>query len=114
MGAASPRALYAVLTPGLRVAWGVVLVVGGIASIVGLYWPRNPTTGIEIKRVGLVATGTASLAYGVALLLFGPQGYVAALLSLAFALACATRVIQVTRRIRGTRRRIVAARDPEG
>lgn len=112
-GAASPNALYSLLNPGLRLAWGLLLVVGGVASVVGLYWPRNPITGIEIKRVGLIATGTASLAYGIALFMFGPQGYVAGSLSLAFAVACATRVVQVTRRIRGNRRRIVAARDPE-
>jgi hypothetical protein len=71
-------------------------------------------TGVEIKRVGLVATGLASLAYGVALLLLGPVGLNVALANFAFSTACFTRTVQVTRRIRGARRRIIAARDPEG
>jgi hypothetical protein len=113
-GTATPTSLSHALTPTLRLVWATLLLIGGILSVVGLYWPRNPITGVEIKRVGLVAAGTASLTYGLALVFIGPAGYVAASLSLSFALACVTRVVQVTRRIRGTRRRIVAARDPEG
>lgn len=114
VGTSTPTSIQASLGPGLRFAWAFLLLTGGIAAVSGLYWPGNPITGVEIKRVGLVATGTATLAYGVALLLLGPIGLNVALANFAFSIACFTRTIQVTRRIRGARRRIVAARDPEG
>jgi hypothetical protein len=113
-GTSTPTALQASLGPTLRFAWAFLLLAGGIAAVAGLYWPGNVITGVEIKRVGIVATGLATLAYGVALLLLGPVGLNVALLNFAFSTACFTRTVQVTRRIRGARRRIVAARDPEG
>jgi hypothetical protein len=114
LAGAVPPTMGTALEPGLLLVWAALMILGGVLSIAGLYWPGDPITGVEVKRVGFVAAGTASLTYGVALALAGPQAFVAAFLSLAFALACARRFIQVTRKIKGQRRRIVAARDTEG
>lgn len=110
VGAARPTSIEQALPVALRVLWAGLLFVGGVAVLLGLYWPGSPLTGIEIKRPGLVAVGGAALAYGVALIPFGPAGMVVAIANVSFAMACAVRVGQVTRRVRGVRERLADAR----
>lgn len=108
---ARPPSVQALLPPWLRLLWGVLLLVGGVLSVAGLYWP-DPFTGIEIKRVGLVLAAAGVLAYGVALLAVGPNGYLAAATNIAFAFACAVRVYQVSQALTAARGRIAAMRPP--
>lgn len=110
VGAARPTSMEMALPLLFRVVWAGLLLVGGIAVLTGLYWPGSPLTGVEIKRPGLVAVGGAALAYGVALIPFGATGLVVAIANVAFALACAVRVRQVTRRVRTVRTHLAAAR----
>lgn len=108
---AQPPSLLALLPPGLRIVEGVLLLAGGVLSVSGLYW-LNPLTGIEIKRVGLVCAGGATLAYGVAILVVNPVGgFVVAVTNLGFAAACAVRIWQVSRALRSARGRIRGMRD---
>lgn len=106
---AQPTSLQALLPPWLRVAWGILLLVGGLLTVFGLYW-RDHWTGIEIKRVGLVAAATATLAYGTALLTIGPVGFVAAAGNLATGIACIIRVWQVTNALKAARGRMESMR----
>jgi hypothetical protein len=108
---AQPQSVQALLPPWLRILWAVLLLIGGALAVSGLYW-RDPLTGIEIKRVGLVAAGGGTCAYGVALMFFGPQGLVAAMTCLAFAVACMVRVRQATKALNRARGRITAMRPP--
>jgi hypothetical protein len=110
LGAARPTSIELALPTLLRVLWAVLLLVGGVAVLTGLYWPGSPLTGVEIKRPGLVAVGGAALAYGVALLPFGAAGMVVAIANVSFSLACAVRVWQVTRRVRAVRAHLVDTR----
>lgn len=112
-GVAQPTALQQVLGTNLRILWASLLLFGGAVALAGLHWPADLMTGFEVKRVGLLACGTATLTYGLALLMLGPQGYVAAVIQVAFAAACFVRIAQVTRRIRRVRAHLVAAREPE-
>jgi hypothetical protein len=109
-GAARPTSIEQALPLQLRVVWATLLLLGGVAVLVGLYWPGSPMTGVEIKRPGLVAVGGAALAYGLALLPFGAAGMVVAIANVSFALACAVRVWQVTRRVRAVRRNLIDTR----
>lgn len=109
-GAARPTSIEQALPMALRVVWATLLLLGGVAVLLGLYWPGSPMTGIEIKRPGLVAAGGAALAYGLALLPFGAAGMVVAITNVSFALACAVRVWQVTRRVRAVRRNLIDTR----
>lgn len=113
-GIAHPSSLQAVLGPNLRIAWASLLLFGGAVALAGLHWPADLMTGFEIKRVGLFACGTATLIYGLALALLGPQGYAVAVIQLGFSIACFARIVQVTHRIRRVRCHLVAARNPEG
>lgn len=109
LGWARPTSIEQALPLALRILWAGLLLVGGVFALVGLYWP-DPLTGVEIKRPGLVAVGTATLTYGVALVPLGAVGMVAATANIAFALACAVRIRQVTRRVNAVRAHLVAAR----
>lgn len=109
IGWARPTSIELALPLLLRILWAGLLLTGGAVALLGLYWP-NPLTGIEIKRPGLVAVGTATLTYGIALVPLGPAGLVAATANVAFALACGVRVWQVTRRVNEVRAHLVASR----
>jgi hypothetical protein len=111
---AQPPSLLTLLPPTLRLLEGVLLLVGGVLSVSGLTWP-NPFTGVEIKRIGLVAAGGATLAYGVAILIVSPAGgFLVAATNLAFALACAVRIWQVSQDLNQARGRIRSMRTPGG
>lgn len=45
--------------------WGGFLFMGGLFSLLGIYWPRNPFTGLLIERAGLVALGGSSLIWTI-------------------------------------------------
>lgn len=81
----------------LRWIWAGLLGIGGLAALTGLYWPGDPFTAVETKRVGLVMTGFGGLIYAVALGLIGERGLVASLSAFALAVACFVRAYQVTR-----------------
>lgn len=109
-GFASPSSILLALGGLLQVVWALLLLVGGGLAFVGLYWPWNPLDAIYIKRVGLLAAAGGTLAYGVALLLLGPIGVVAAIYNLGFCLACLVRARQVTLVLHGVRRELAAIR----
>lgn len=71
------------------VVWGIFLTAGGFLSLLGIYWPRNPITGMLIERSGLVALGGASLIWSI-LVVWRVQldGVISAFLTLALFLAC--------------------------
>lgn len=45
--------------------WGFFLSIGGFLSLLGIYWPKDPVTGMLVERTGLVALGGASLIWSV-------------------------------------------------
>lgn len=71
------------------IAWGIFLAGGGFLSLLGIYWPKNPFTGMLIERSGLVALGGASLIWSI-LVVWRVQmtGLFTAVLTFALFLAC--------------------------
>lgn len=112
-GVAAPGSITATLPHSFVIAWAILLTVGSVLSLTGLFWPGHPATGPEIKRVGLVSTGFATAAYAVAAANAVPTGagIGSASLNIAFTTACLYRTIQVTRLVRGTRVHLAAIRD---
>lgn len=107
-GVARPGAIEAALSgvPGLRYVWALLLLLGGLLGLLGLYWRgENETAGVLIKRAGLICVGFGTLVYGIALALAGATAYVASLTTLAFAWAAFTRAAQVTRMLRDAEKR---------
>lgn len=96
-GTARSAAMTALLPHPMRIAWAVLLLFGGTLAVAGLYWPWDPIDAIFIKRLGLIAAGGGTFAYGVAIITsVGPPGFIVAASNLGFALACADRVYQVS------------------
>lgn len=77
--------------------WAALMTVGGLVALVGLYWPADPFTAVEIKRIGLIMTGFGASIYAVALWSLGGRGLLAGVSAVALTVACAVRAIQVTR-----------------
>ncbi len=65
---------------------------------------RNPFTGVEIKRVGLVALFFGGAIYALAAFELGRRGVPTAILHGGIAGAAMTRLVQVTRKLRAARR----------
>lgn len=110
LGVARPASLEAALqgVPWLRYVWAVLIGLGAVTSLIGLYWTGNDFTGTEIKRAGLISVGFGGLIYGIAALFAGPAGVAAGVSTCAFGLAAFARFWQVTRLLRLARQEAVA------
>jgi hypothetical protein len=108
VGWAEPTSIQQALPPLFRTIWAGMLALGGAAVVIGLYWPGDPFTGVEIKRPGLAACAAATLAYSVALLPYGAAGLMVALFNASFAVACVVRVRQIARLMREARAQLAA------
>jgi hypothetical protein len=111
VGWADPTSIQQALPPLFRTVWAVMLALGGTAVIVGLYWPWDPFTGVEIKRPGLVACAAATLAYSIALLPYGAAGLMVSVFNASFAVACIVRVRQIARRMHQAREQLAAVNE---
>lgn len=107
-GYAKPPSIEILLPNLLRFVWGTLLLLGGVAVVVGLYWRWDPIDGVLIRRIGLIAAGGGTGIYGIALLALGPEGFVAGVFNIAFALACFARVHQIGVAIRQYQRDLQA------
>lgn len=92
--------------------WGVLLLIGGLMGLVGMFWPRLRITGLLIERTGLVFVGLAALVFsGVLAVTVGlPDSGFAAGVTAAFggaALWQAWRIAKALRRVRRTLHRLV-------
>ena len=71
------------------VIWGLFLFVGGFLCLLGIYWPRQPLTGMLIERSGLVALGGACLIWSILVYWkVHTAGLFSSLLTFALFLAC--------------------------
>jgi predicted MFS family arabinose efflux permease len=111
IGFSQPAAFEGSFPPWVHRAWGVILLLGGVAAVVGLYWPGDPVDGVLIKRVGLVALAGVTIAYGIAGLATPTRLFVGATFNLAFGIACIIRIRQVTAAISALRRQLRGLRE---
>lgn len=106
-GVGEPHSIQALLWPPVYYAWGVSLMVGSFALMVGLAsikWLSGPplafvVTRVPAYRLGLRLLGLSSLAYTVAVIIAtGLTQPIAALAPLAFAAMCGVRLLTVGER----------------
>ncbi len=114
LGFADPTSVRKALPPLLLAMWAVLIASGGSAALADLWWHGNPFTAVEIRRVGLAAAGVGASVYGGAAFLLGPPGFAVAVLNLAFAAACASRIRQISRRLREVRNHLALVRGESG
>jgi hypothetical protein len=67
----SPGSATATLPPGFRVLWLILMLIGCVATLVGVYSPR--VWGYLIEQIGLGALGWSLVAFGAQLLLLQIQ-----------------------------------------
>jgi hypothetical protein len=108
-GRSRPQSLVTQLSPWLLHAWGVLLVVGGVATLmarwrIGRWDPQAPTAalvaGFRLEVVGMICLATAVGVYSLAILAVGRGGLAAGSLTMAPAWACAVRARIVARQLR--------------
>lgn len=98
-GLAQPPSVARQLPPDLQTVWAILLALGGVAALAGLFWPGDPWTAVEVKRAGLVSVGFGALIYAVSAAFLGERGLTLAVIHGAIAVACFVRVGQVTKRL---------------
>lgn len=111
--AARPLSLVAQLSPWLVHAWGVLLAVGGVATLAGRWriaqW-RPPAPAVRLAAAfrlevaGMVCMATAVGVYSLAILAAGRVGLTAGSLTMAQAWACAVRARIVSRQLAAAER----------
>ncbi len=99
-GIARPTSVREALPPMLVRVWALTMALGGVASLLGLFWWGAVRNGYDLKRIGLVALASGALVYGTAALLLGAPGIGVAIWNLCFAAACLKAIRQMASRLR--------------
>lgn len=103
LGEPTTGSVEAELQPDIRLMWNVILTLGAMTALAGMFWPGDPRTGLLLKRFGYMALSIAALAYALVLILLVGQGalYVGLVIG-GFSLACGHATRQVNQAIRAT------------
>lgn len=103
IGHATPGSIDAKLNHVWVIIWGVMLVFGSLATLIGIL--KLDADGILLEQIGSVAVGGASIMYGAVILAtITWQGTVPSLVFVAFGLACFWRWGQLQALIHQARR----------
>lgn len=106
VGKARPLSLVTQAPPWMLHAWGVLLVAGGVATLVARWRIGRPQTELgersarSLEVVGLVALATAITVYAMAILAVGTSALSAGAITAAMAASCAMRAWIVARELR--------------
>lgn len=99
LGPTEPGSVTALVPPWLADAWGVLLTVGAVITLTGVFW-RHQVTGLLIEAVGRTMFAPAALAYAVAIAAAaGTDGALAAAPFVGFAASCGWRIRQILRSV---------------
>lgn len=63
---ATPGSIDALMPHTFRNIWLVMLTLGSIVALVGIFWPRAKADGLLLESVGLACVGVAVMIYGAA------------------------------------------------
>lgn len=108
-GKARPGSLVAQAPSWFLHVWGVMLCIGGVATLVARWRIGRPQTDLgdrsarALEVVGLVALATATAVYAVAILAVGTAGLSAGTITVAMSASCAMRAWIVARELRAQR-----------
>ncbi len=83
IGFAPPSSIAHLLPKPMVLAWGAMLLVGGLFVLIGLLFSRP-----RRELAGLLLLGYSALAYAVAVTAFGPTAFLAGAIVAAFGAAC--------------------------
>lgn len=109
LGRARPLSLVTQAPTWMLHLWGVLLFVGGVATLVARWRIGRPQTVLgdrsarSLEVVGLVALATAICVYALAIFAVGRTGIVSGSITAAMAASCAMRAWIVAREVRTER-----------
>lgn len=86
------------LGPAWTVIWGVMLTVGAIAVLTGIFWRGHAVVGVALQQLGYAAFAVTALARAVAQIGVDRAAETPAVFG--FAVAAAIRVVQLELRVR--------------
>ncbi|MFI7073551.1 hypothetical protein [Micromonospora sediminicola] len=96
-----PASVAAAMPAGVQAAWQVGLVVAGVIGLAALAWPGSLPTSMGVELVSMVALGTSTSMYAVALyVVSGMNAIAAGAFIVAVAVASWARVGQIIRDLR--------------
>lgn len=105
-GGGSPRSVQLTLNHPVLLAWSLMLPLGSLITLIGIFWRGRYITALGVERVGLIFNTGALLTYTVALVASNQRGN--AVVSIAFITAIAVANIWRVVSITGSIRRILA------
>jgi hypothetical protein len=99
-----PTSIVVVLPELARIVWGISLSLGGSLVLVGIIWRyNNPIkfiSGLYLERAGLYMLGSSTAVFVLAIIVFaGANGFFSGMTYGAFASACLSRTMLITREI---------------
>ena len=101
LGLTKPASIARSLDPMFQVVWALLMAVGGITALAGMYWPGREFTGARVKIAGLIGAGGGAAAYGAGLLLLnGSAGRGTGFWAVLVGVSCLHRALQVSRILR--------------
>ncbi|MBM4617965.1 hypothetical protein GS534_24215 [Rhodococcus hoagii] len=63
---ARPGSVDTLMPNAFRVLWLIMLTLGCVVALVGVFYPKDKPTGLLIESVGLAGVGVAVIIYGLA------------------------------------------------
>lgn len=103
---ARPGSVSAQLSPVAQIAWCVLLGVGAIVALVGIFWRGQVKVALEMESIGLTSVTVACLVYAIAIsFAAGWNGAFSVFIFATFALCCLIRRRRIEKVLRPNRRR---------
>ena len=101
LGISNANAVEEALPHTFRFAWAIMLGLGAVCTLAGMYWPFEINSGLLIKKFGLFVLSVAALVYGLTIVVaYGEDGFFLGCLVLGFAGAAFAQFLRVNKRIR--------------
>lgn len=69
--------------------WGLILFLGSLLTLIGMYWQGDIRTGLVLKRLGMFSVGVAAILYGaLTAFVLGSPALFSAGTTIGFGVAC--------------------------
>jgi hypothetical protein len=91
----------ATMDPWAQLLWGMLIFVGSMDVLLGMFWQGDARTGLILKRLGFIMLVVPCVIFGIAVVASAGSGGITVALSLwGFAVACHLRARTVHKHIK--------------
>lgn len=103
---ARPGTLTAQLSPVAQIAWCVLLGLGGLVALTGIFWRGQVKLALEMESIGLTSVTVACLVYAVGIFFaVAWDGLFSVVIYLTVALCCLIRRRRIEKVLKPTRKK---------